>query len=163
MHPTPEEQLGAILRLVDSAATDAALADETKAMLADADRLIRRLERSWSGRLPFLTQDNERAASLLIDLGPLLPSLQNDIEEAVGGVEQPDEPTAHTANKRFQELLARAVHLLPDDQSGDDGRARIVAHLRSRLAADPALNRTPVVRGPADRRDQAHPPSEDPS
>lgn len=151
MHPTPDEQLRAVLRLVDGASADPGLAEETKAALVDAGRLIRRLERSWSARLPFLTVDNELAAELLADLAPLLPSLQNEIEAAVGAPEPRDEPTAHAANKRFQDLLGRAVHLLPDDPSGDDGRARIVAHLRSRLAADPALNRTPADRLSADR------------
>lgn len=146
MHPTPEEQLNAILRLIEDAASDSRMAEEPKALLADAGRLIRRLERSWSSRLPFLTRDNELAIELLSEIGPLLPVLQKKIDALAGTATQPDEPSSHAVNKQCQELLSEAVHLLPDDSAGDNGRARIVAYLRSRLAADPALNRTPTDR-----------------
>lgn len=148
MHPTPEEQLDAILRLVEGAASDSAIAEDSNAMLTDASRLIRRLQRSWSGRLPFLSHDNALAAELLTHLAPMLPSLQHEIDDVVRSVEQSraDEPATHETNKRFQGLLARAVHQLPGDNAGDEGRARIVTHLRNRLAADPALNRAPADR-----------------
>ena len=83
MHPTPEEQLDAILRLVEGAASDSAIAEDSNAMLTDASRLIRRLQRSWSGRLPFLSHDNALAAELLTHLAPMLPSLQHEIDDVV--------------------------------------------------------------------------------
>lgn len=148
MHPTPEEQLTAILRLVERASGDPELTADSQASLAEAARLIRRLERGWAKRLPFLTEDNRLAAELLADLVPLVPQLGADIEAATDSLPLSDEPAAHEANKRFQDLLGQAVHLLPADQAGDGGRARIVTHLRSRLAADPAVNRSTVERTP---------------
>ncbi|MFT5531466.1 MAG: hypothetical protein ACI91O_001493 [Candidatus Poriferisodalaceae bacterium] len=144
MHPTPEEQLAAIGGFVERAASDPALGAETAATLADASRLLRRLERSWPARMPFLTCDSQFAADLLIDLAPQLPSLAREIEAASSEPVAENEPAAHAINTRLQGLLARAVRELPDDLTGDAGRTRIAQYLRRRLAADPALNRDPI-------------------
>ncbi len=144
MHPTPEEQLRAIGRLVDGAAAVAEDVAASQAMLSEAGRLVRRLERSWSARLPFLIRDNELAAALLVEMSPSLDSLRAEIDAIVGSLPRTDEPTAHSTNKALQDLLARAVHDLPDDPTGDRARDQIVAHLRSRLAADPSINRSPA-------------------
>lgn len=146
MHPTPEEQLQAVLRLVNHAATDPGMTPETKSTLADASRLIRRLDHSLATRLPFLVTDNELAAELLTDLAAHLPTMAEAIKTATSELSTFDEPKAHEANKRLRELLAQAVHLLGDNSTGNDGRARIAEHLRTRVAADPALNRSPAER-----------------
>jgi hypothetical protein len=165
MHPTPEEQLRAIeRRLAEVAEAEPSLSASSRHALDDTGRLIRRLEGSLAKRLPFLQTDNELAARLLADLAPLLPDLTAEIDAALGvgsGAARTDddadqapidEPRAHEHNKRLQGLLGRAVHLLPDNPEGDAGRAHIAAHLRSRLAADPVLNRTPIPRpDPSDR------------
>ncbi|MGY9075344.1 MAG: hypothetical protein ACKVHU_20600 [Acidimicrobiales bacterium] len=144
MHPTPEEQLAAIRGFVDRAASDPDLGAETLATLADATRLLRRLERSWPARMPFLARDSKLAAKLLTDLGPQLPTLVAEIDVASSDLCVENEPAAHAVNVRLQDLLARASGQLPDDMNGDEGRARIAQHLRRRLAADPALNRDPL-------------------
>ena len=153
MHPSPEEQLRAILRSLDRVAAEPSLAPESREALDDASRLVRRLERSWARRLPFLLLDSQLAVELLRSLAPRVPDLAAEIEAAttdhsniVGHTV--DEPTVHDVNKRLQGLLGQAVHLLPDDTDGEAGRARIAEHLRSRLGADPALNRTPTDRLP---------------
>ena len=148
MHPTPEEQLQAVLRLIDAVATDPGIAPESQEILADAGRLIRRLRRSWARRLPFIVRDNELAAELLAGFSPRLPELADEIQAAAASLPVDDEPSAHEVNKQLQDLLGRAVHLLPDDAEGDAARVRIADHLRARLAADPALNRTPTDRLP---------------
>lgn len=151
MHPTPDEQLRAIRRLVDGAAADPAIAPESEAMLTDASRLLRRLERSWARRLPFLVRDNELSGGLLAELAPQLSAdLAAEIEVVTTSLPVNDEAAAHEMNKRLQGLLGQAGHLLPDDADGDAGRARIADHLRARLAADPALNRTPADRPPVE-------------
>lgn len=149
MHPTPEEQLQAILRLIDLAAGDPEMAAETKSTLADASRLVRRLERSLAIRLPFLADDNELAAELLTALAAQLPTLAEGIATATSDLPIASETKAHQTNKRLQELLGQAIHLLPDNAAGNDGRARISDHLRTRIAADPALNRSPAERRPS--------------
>ena len=153
MHPTPEELLQAIVRNLDQVAAEPSLASESREALDDARRLVRRLERSWAQRLPFLLLDNQLAAELLHSLIPLVPDLADEIETAVAdhtslAGHRLDEPAVHDMNKRLQGLVGQAVHILPDDADGDAGRSRIAAHLRSRLAADPALNRSPSGRHP---------------
>lgn len=169
MHPTPDEQLRAVQRRLEQVRAEEALTPASREALDDAERLLRRLERTWSRRLPFLVVDNRLAIDLLRSLAPLLPELSAEIDAAaVEGSGEPaesgagppvDEPTAHELNKRLQGLLGRAVHLLPDDAAGDAGRARIADHLRSRLAANPALNRTPTDRHPpvADQQEDPAP------
>lgn len=153
MHPTPDEQLRAVLRSIDEVAAEPSLSPSSRAALDDARRLVRRLERTWTRRLPFLLLDNHLAAELLSSLAPMLPQLVDEIESAATAVSSigghtVEETTVHGTNKRLQDLLARAVHLLPDGHEGNAARSRIAAHARSRLAADPTLNRTPTDRLP---------------
>ncbi|MDH3682964.1 MAG: hypothetical protein OEV40_23790 [Acidimicrobiia bacterium] len=115
-------------------------------LLADAARLLRRLERSWPKRMPFLVDDNHRALRLLEGLRPDLPSLAREISAAMEHPPVDGEEAATDLNLGLQGLLARAVHALADDADGDKGRARIAEHLRRRLAVNPALNRDPVER-----------------
>jgi len=159
MHPTPEEQLQAVLRHLDAVAADSSLSESAREALDDARRLVRRLERTWAGRLPFLLTDNRLAAELLSDLSPMLPELVAEIDAATRGLPASDghdidEPSAHLLNKWLQDLLGRAVHLLPDHEGGDAGRSRIARHARERLAADPTLNREPTDRRPPEEPTQ---------
>lgn len=141
MHPTPSEQLQAIQRLIERVQADPELPPDSEELLADAARLLRRLERSWPLRMPFLVDDNERAIRLLVELAPQLGSLRAEISAAAERRPPLGEDATHDLNLELQGLLARAVRALADDADGDRGRARIARHLRSRVAADPALNR----------------------
>ncbi len=96
MHPTPDEQLRAAHRLIEQVTADPALSAESKELLDDASRLLRRLERSWPHRLPFLAADNRLAADLLTALTPLLPDLAPDIEAATAELPVDDEPPPTT-------------------------------------------------------------------
>ena len=160
MHPTPEEQLRVIeRRLAEVVEAELSLSASSRQALDDARRLLRRLEGSLAKRMPFLQADNQLAARLLQDLAPLLPDLSVEIDSVIApsdSVNQGpvDEPAAHERNKQLQGLLGRAIHLLPEGPEGDAGRARVAAHLRSRLAADPVLNRNPIDRQPPE---EGHP------
>ena len=146
MHPTPSEQLQAIRHLIKRAQADPELSPESDQLLADAARLLRRLERSWPKRMPFLVDDNQRALRLLIELRPDLGPLAAEISAAMERPPADGEEAAHDLNVELQGLLARAVHVLADDVDGDQKRARIAEHLHHRIAADPALNRHPAER-----------------
>lgn len=148
MHPTVDEQLRAVRRLLDAVAGDPGLAGPSAQALADASRQLRRLEGSWAARLPFLTDDNRATVELLGEVAPLVadrPGWGEELAAAVAAAEVPTvaEPVAHDRNLALRRLLARAVHELPDSEAGDAARARIAAHLRRRLDADPALHRSP--------------------
>jgi hypothetical protein len=147
MHPTPEEHLAAVRRLIAHAMAAAPEATEAVAALTDADRILRRLHGSLSARLPFLVEDCRLARELLVSLESELPAdLVADLGQVPAEGELTSEPLAHEADKTLRGLLARAVRALPDGPDGDQGRSRIADHLRQRLAADPALQRTPVSR-----------------
>ena len=78
MHPTVDEQLDGIARLVDQAAgrlqeqLDAATADR----LRTAARTLRRLAAGWSRVLPFLAWDNAATLALVESLGDLFSPVQ---------------------------------------------------------------------------------------
>ena len=146
MHPTASEQLQAIRYLIERAQADPELSAESDQLLGDAMRLLRRLERSWTKRMPFLVDDNQRAIRLLDELRSDLAPLAEEISAATERPPADGEEAATDLNVQLQSLLARAVHVLADDLDGDRGRARIAEHLRHRIAADPALNRHPIER-----------------
>lgn len=144
MYPTPSEQLQAVRHLIERVQAGEELTAESAQLLTDAARLLRRLERSWPRRMPFLVDDSRRVLAMLSELRPNLPTLEEEIAAATERP-PPDGPdAAHQRNLELRDLLARAVHALPDDADGDAGRARIAEHLRRRLLADPALNRDPI-------------------
>ncbi|MGF1599857.1 MAG: hypothetical protein ACFCVK_23590 [Acidimicrobiales bacterium] len=151
MHPTPTEHLRAVRHLIERAQADPDAAAGSAHLLTDAVRLLRRLERSWPARQPFLVDDNRRAIRLLGELAPDLGPLAHEVAAASDRPPVDGEDAAHERNLELQALLARAVHVLADDAAGDRGRARIAEHVRQRIAADPTLNRDPAERPPIER------------
>lgn len=113
MHPTIEEQLRAIRRLVEDGNDDA---------LANASRQLRRLEGNVGRREAFLRADNDATAALLAALGV-----------STGAVTAAD---AHDRNTGLRALLADLARNGPPDVV-----APIAAHLRQRVRTDPTLNR----------------------
>ncbi len=134
MHPTPQEQLGALAGIIAEVAANEQLPADAQQRLTLAVGQLRRLAGNVSARLPFLQHDNERTEALLGDLGAL---------PTVAAVELSllDEPVAHERNKALRAALSELIGRLADDAAGDQARARIAAHLRARTQADPALNR----------------------
>ena len=150
MHPTVEEQLAAIRRLVEAAAADPSMAEGPSALLIDASRQLRRLAGSWAGRFGFLQRDNREAVALLASLRDQLGTWVAEadrLEDAVRSATS--ENQAHDVNKSLRALLARAARELPDTEAGNAGRRALSAYLRDRVAADPALNRNPMQPAPS--------------
>ena len=58
MHPTTEEHLAAVRRLLEGVAADPGVSDSSRVALDEAARRLRRVERSGAARLPFLVRDN---------------------------------------------------------------------------------------------------------
>lgn len=130
MHPTATEQLQGVLRWLDAVAADPGLSSASAERLADATRVLRRLETSGPARMPFLLADNVATETLLAELGVTVTSEPT-----------PTEQDAHARNLALRALLTSAIADLP--VGADDSRRRIGAHLRNRVAADPSLNRNP--------------------
>jgi hypothetical protein len=140
MHPTTEEQLTAVRRLLDEVAADPGVSEASRRALTEAGRRLRRIERSGAARLPFLVRDNRECLALLGQLEPLAPGLAGPLP-VIDDADEHHEPRAHELNKRLRGLLATAARRLPDKPGADAWRARLAAHLLRRIATDPALNR----------------------
>ena len=145
MHPTVEEQLAAVRRLLDEVAADPGIGAPSSANLELAARTLRRIERSAWSRLAFLRDDNTSSVRLLAELTDVAPELAAEAD-AVAPSLSDDEPTAHAVNKTLRALLARAVRELPDDEPSMQWRARLAEHLSMRTRSDPALNRPEATR-----------------
>ena len=148
MHPTVDEQLRGIRRLLQIVVADEPLSPSSTEVLADATRMLRRLEASWGHVLAFLVADNQAMVGLLSDVAPLLGAdLGTDIaatlaaHRAAPGQRDLDVGVAHERNMALRALLARAVTTLPDDDTGRSARVAITAHLRQRLDRHPMLGR----------------------
>jgi hypothetical protein len=137
VHPTVDEQLRGVGRLLQIVAADADLSPESTEALAEASRILRRLEASWPHMAPFLESDNRATAAILGHLAPLLPA------RLAAAASRPDADTtpAHERNNVLRALLAEAIVALPSGQAGTRARADIAAHLRERIDRNPALGR----------------------
>ena len=132
MHPTIDEQLDGIARLVEQAAgriDDGPTAER----LRTAAGTLRRIAGGWSAVLPYLTWDNAATLALLESLGDRRPGS--------GGGGRPLDPldagAVHARNLELRALLAEAVRGLPPAEVGGGpasrgpsrrGRARPGAH-----------------------------------
>ena len=131
MHPTVEEQLRAVWWQLETVTQDPTLSADSRDLLTEAGRLLRRLEGSASARVPFLLADNQATAALLQQLGVPLADERSSASDA------------HERNKALREVLATAIRTLPATTEGEAAMTRIAAHLRRRIFADPSLHRQP--------------------
>ena len=147
MHPTVDEQLRGVRRLLQIVAADDGLSPAATEALADASRILRRLQSSWAQVPAFLASDNRATAAVLTEIAPLLPAeLAADAVAMASGCAEPhladlDLAAVHERNKALRALLAQAVTALPHDDAGARARRVIAAHLCQRLARDPSLGR----------------------
>lgn len=165
MHPTVDEQLDGIARLIEQAAGDLTAGDLAADDLAAgpmADRLrtaagtLRRLAAAWPAVLPFLTWDNAATLRLLDTLGEVPGSGVAAIAArahavAAAPLDPLDAAEVHARNLELRGLLAEAVRALPparppsEGPSGDDparvARSSVAAHVRARIARDPSGGR----------------------
>ena len=150
MHPTVEEQLRGIARLLAIVALDDALSPASAEALADATRMLRRMQATWRRVPAFLAHDNQATAAVLGEIAPLLPAeMAASVAAAVAAHpgESPlgdlDVVAVDERNQVLRALLAQAIAALPRDDAGTRARAAIAAHLRQRVERDPTLGRVP--------------------
>jgi hypothetical protein len=136
VHPTVDEQFRVIGRLLRGVAADAGLSPDAAEALADATRMLRRLEDSWAHMLPFLESDNLATEAVLAEVAPLLPAELAAASSRLGA-----DGTADERNQALRGLLADAIVALPDGDDGARARTAIAAHLRRRIDRNPALGR----------------------
>lgn len=140
MHPTIDEQLEGIARLIERTA-ERYPGDPAFDRLRTATGTLRRIAASWDKMLPFFIWDNDEMSTLLANLEPDLPPTLSTRARALARAKI--EPTAlrhvHDQNKALRALLAEAVHALPPDASAP--RGEIAGHFRERIARDPSSGR----------------------
>lgn len=141
MHPTIDEQLEGIARLIDRTLERHA-DDPAGDRLRTAAGTLRRIAGSWAEMLPYFTWDNAATSDLLGRLSERLPQETATRVRAVS--QNPIDPlaarAAHERNKDLRSLLAEAIQALPPQET--EARAEIAAHLRERIARDPFAGRT---------------------
>jgi hypothetical protein len=139
MRPTIDEQLDGAQRLLGVVAGDEQLSPDSREVLGNAARLLRRVHGSWASVLPFLVEDNAELASLLGGLTGLVPTLAPDVAAALGTAprHELDVAAATERNTALRALLARAVRELPRTPDGLAARTRIGHYLRTRVEIDP--------------------------
>lgn len=140
MHPTIDEQLEGIARLIDRVAgrhPD----DPSVDRLRTAAGTLRRIAGSWEAMPNFLSWDNESMVTLLETLGAQVPDGVATRARALtpSETDPPTVRTVHDRNKALRGLLAEVVQALPPDAAAP--RAAIAAHLRERIARDPSSGR----------------------
>ena len=141
MHPTIDEQLEGIARLIDRTASRHP-DDPSIDRLRTAAGTLRRIAGSWGEILPYLTWDNQAMTALLEEIANDQPG--SAAADADRRLAQTVDPTRvgemHDRNKELRGLLAEAVRQLPADPA--PMRAKIAAHLRERIARDPSSGRS---------------------
>jgi hypothetical protein len=159
MHPTVDEQLRGVRRLLDGVveADGGLLSARSAAALDDARRIVRRLEWSWSLVLPFLDWDNRATEALLAELAALVPAAvpAGSTPTAAAATQAPAAAhppelhfaLAHERNLALRARLTAVVANLPEGAPAPapEARALIAAHLRRRLETDPANRRAPAT------------------
>jgi len=140
LHPTIDEQLEGIARLIDRT-MERHPDDPSVDRLRDAAGTLRRVANSWAAMLPFLSWDNAAMRALLEKLDAKPPRAVAARARASAAAERDplDVRAAHDENKLLRGLLAEVVQALPPGAAAP--RAEIAAHLRERIARDPFSGR----------------------
>jgi hypothetical protein len=128
MHPTVDEQLAGIARLLDVVASESELSDASAEAMANARRLLTQVGRSWAELLPFYVGDSAALACLLTRAGR--PAEQVDV-----GM---DVRAAAARNAELRRELSGVVAGLDDTSHSAPLRAEILDYLSARVAADPS-------------------------
>jgi hypothetical protein len=148
MHPTVDEQLRGVRRLLDGVAAGEQLSPRSAAALQDARSILRRLESSWSAVVPFLDWDNRATAALLDEVASLVPGAALPAPHPLPLTAEPelDFEVAHRRNLALRAALTDVIAALAtpgvDPAAADRARGLVATHLRERLARDPANRRS---------------------
>lgn len=140
MHPTIDEQLAGIARLIERAA-ERDPEDPALQRLQTAAGTLRRIAGSWAEILPFLTWDNDAMKRLLEDHRAALSKAQQ-VQLAALAADAIDPlcaRSAHERNKALRGLLAELIQDLPSEAS--QLREAVGTHLKERIAREPSAGR----------------------
>ena len=141
MHPTIDDQLAGALRLLGVVAADDELPDRSRETLANVQRLLKQVTRSWSLLPEFYARDNAELTVLLGRLQPRLsPSLAGAVERRLADPSPAGTGVAAAGarNAELRALLSSAMGELPVGSDDPTLRAEVGGYLRRRVAADPA-------------------------
>lgn len=134
MHPTIEEQLAGIRRLLTVASEATPLAPTSADAIENARRLLTRVERSWSALLPFYLADNAALRELLGG-----PSTDVETNTASDSAAPEDDVAAQARwNSMLREELSAAIRDLRRDETDGVLRRRIHTYLVARVEKDPS-------------------------
>jgi hypothetical protein len=141
MHPTIDEQLEGIARLIDRSVETTGDGPECE-RLRTAAGTLRRISKSWTLMLPYLTWDNEATVRLLESLEIDLSQDLLDQVRTIGStpMDPLDFVAVHDRNNALRGVLSDAIQSLP--ASADTARAAITSHIRERIARDPSSGRS---------------------
>ena len=138
MRPTLPEQLRGLRHILEHVVAPAVTDDYPQTTLQGVIRALEMLEARVDDVLPFLVHDNAATAQLLQAIAQCVP--------LSGAIEPPDaaDPADLVAldaeNERLRSLLADAIPTLSTAADGSEEAAvyaRVVAHLRDRIAQYP--------------------------
>lgn len=143
MHPTIDEQISGVHRLVETIAADDALSETSRDLVRHVLEILRLLESTRRQLLPFLATDNAALIELLLGIGRLL-GVRAQVEEAAtdgsASVDFQDESRLVERNMMLRASLADVIARLPETGPGNEGRRRIAQYLIKRSDRDPTLN-----------------------
>lgn len=144
MHPTLEEEMAGVRRILSEVASEPALTADTAAAVKDASAILERLEKSWRKVLPYVLVDIAEMTGLLLDISPHLPDEMQEAIQALAAeqcrlVDAADDiPRADDFQQTARTLVSRAIALLPPEPPGQNGPlARIRTGLASSLENRP--------------------------
>lgn len=127
MHPTIDEQLAGITRLLGIVASESKLSDASAEAMANAGRLVTQIGRSWAELLPFYIGDNAALAGVLTRAGR--PAEPGDV-----GI---DVRAAAERNAELRSELSAVAAALIEEGGPAALRTEILDYLCARVAADP--------------------------
>lgn len=138
MHPTLEEEIAGVRRILDDVVSDPALTFDTAAAVKDASAMLARLEKSWRKVAPYILADLAHLTPLLVDISRHLPDemrraiLVLDADQRRLADVAADIARADDLQRRARTLLSEAIELLPPDPPGEEGP---LARIRTGLSA----------------------------
>jgi hypothetical protein len=138
MRPTLPEQLRGLRRILETTVSPAVHDDYPQTTLQGVIRALEALEQHVNEIGPFLAWDSATTAALLVDVAAHVAVPGLDAPAPVIGIG--DLAGLDTENERVRGLLAGAIPALASTPAAADTYARVVQHLRERIARYPFVS-----------------------
>lgn len=136
MHPTIDEQLRGIGRLLDLVEQEGSLTVDGMESLTNARRLVSQVSRSWSAVLPFYHRDNKALRELLLRSRSVLEPgavLADD-----SSADEFDVIAVGEQNAALRACLSSVIQQLPRTEDGATVHSEILRYLAARVVEDPS-------------------------